>query len=193
MTPTITAGVLAGAMVRGLCQASSGDSRWESSFHHGGTAVTGPAGIPGMVTVTGMDTPGLMDTGMAGIMGIIITHIMDRDMGMGVTTSITGVITLVTGMHTPAPIGRLTSADRSMVRQKFHAEQDRIGTSRDPGRRSINARSRTCTNDRKTRAGIQGHPVMRDRSNVRVRTPINDTKVRPGTQCHLVIQDQGKT
>ena len=52
MTPFITAGVLAGAMARGLCPVSSGGSRWESSFHRGGTAVTGQVGIPGMAMVT---------------------------------------------------------------------------------------------------------------------------------------------
>jgi hypothetical protein len=75
MTPSITAGVLAGDMAQASFPASSGDSRWESSFHHGGTAITGQAGILGTVMAT--DTPGVMDTGMAGTVGIVITHIMD--------------------------------------------------------------------------------------------------------------------
>jgi hypothetical protein len=90
-------------------------------------------------------------------------------------------------MYTPASIGPLTSSDPPT------GQQDRIGTSRDPGREYISDQNKTFTNDRKTRAGIQGHPVIRDRGNVRARMLINDMKIRPGIQCHPVIQDQGKT
>jgi hypothetical protein len=122
-----------------------------------------------MVTVmgTGMDTPGDMDTGMAGITittTMAVTAIMDimaiMEM-MDITASNPDLI-LVTGRYTPASIDRLTFTDRAMGRQEFHAEQDRIGTSRDPGRKFINGRSRTCTNDRKPLAGIQDHLVIQD-------------------------------
>ena len=78
MTPFITAGVLAGAMGRGLCPASTGGSRWGSSLRRGGTAVIGQVGIPGMAMVT--DTPGgtvMAIMGMNGIPDIAITRIMD--------------------------------------------------------------------------------------------------------------------
>jgi hypothetical protein len=80
MTLFITAGVSAGAMARGLYLASSGGSRWGSSFHRGGTAVIGRVGIPGMAMVTGTDTPGatvMAIMGMDGIPDITITHMMD--------------------------------------------------------------------------------------------------------------------
>jgi hypothetical protein len=103
-----------------------------------------------------------MDTGMAGMEGIAITAIMDI-MAIVDMTGIATSIILVTGRYTPASIDPLTSTDRPMGRrQEFHAEQDQIGTSRDPGREFISARSRTCTNDRKIRAGIQGRPVIQD-------------------------------
>ncbi len=80
MTPFITAGVLAGAMGLALRLVSSGGSRLGSWFHRGGTAVIGRVGIPGMVMVTGTDTPGatvMAIMGKDGIPDIAITHIMD--------------------------------------------------------------------------------------------------------------------
>ena len=80
MTPFITAGVLAGAMGRVLRPVSSGGSRSGSPFHRGGTAVIGPVGIPGLVMVTGTDTPGAMVMAIMstdGIPDIAITRIRD--------------------------------------------------------------------------------------------------------------------
>lgn len=141
-----------------------------------------------MVTGTdmGMGTLGVTDTGVAGTPAIVITHIMAIMDVMDTTSSMPDLFH-VTGMYTPASIDLLTSSGRPM------GQQDRIGTSRDPGREYISDRSKTCTNDRKIRAGIQGHPVINGRGNASTRTPNNDVKVRPGIQRHPVIQDKGKT
>ena len=111
--PSIAAGVLGGGMERGLCPASSGGSRWESSFHHGGTAITGQAGILGMVMA--MDTPGggggtAMDTAMDTVVGtpvIVITRITDM---MAIIQSTDMVVIIHQGLPLQvADMHRLTS------------------------------------------------------------------------------------
>jgi hypothetical protein len=82
---------------------------------------------------------------------------------MDITASIPDLIP-VTGRYTPASIEPSTSINRPMGPQEFHEEQDQIGTSRGPERVFISARNRPCTNDRKTRVGMQGHPVKQGRA-----------------------------
>ena len=91
MTPSTAAGVVGGVMGRGLCPASSGGSRWESSFHHGGTALTGQAGIPGMAMAT--DTPGATAMDTVGTAMVMVGTAMDTVVGTPVT-----VITRITDM-----------------------------------------------------------------------------------------------
>jgi len=100
MTPFITAGVLAGAMGLALRLVSSGGSRLGSWFHRGGTAVIGRVGIPGLVMVTGTDTPGatvMAIMGKDGIPDIAITHIMD-------IVAVTGITIHVECISMPASI-----------------------------------------------------------------------------------------
>jgi hypothetical protein len=116
---------------------------------------------------------------MAGMPGIVITHTT------GITTTIPGVDTLLTGIFTPASVGPLTSSDRSMGQNGSPAEPDRFRKARDRGGIFIN--------DSKTLAEMQDHLVIQEWGNVRSRTPINDMKARAGMQYHPVIQEQGKT
>jgi hypothetical protein len=101
--------------------------------------------------VMATDTAGVTATaiaGMAGTPGIVITHTT------GITTTIPGVDTLLTGIYTPASVDPLTSSDRFMAQNGSPAAPDRFRTPPDRGKIFIN--------DSKTRVEIQDRLVIQE-------------------------------